>query len=210
MTESMETATPPIKCTHCHQPMRSPVFCRNCRVINPVAPGTDYFTIFGLPRRYQLDEHELHKRFLNLTRDIHPDRFATSAPETVDLTMRLAAQINEAHEVLKDPVLRAEYLLQRAGGKRPSEDKSAPGEMLAEVMDLREQIEDAASRDDQTALDELRRRVDHMAAQVQATVASLAEAVADQPEEEDLEELRSYLNGIKYVRNLQELLSDKA
>ena len=189
--------------------MRSPVYCRNCRVINPVAPGTDYFTIFGLPRRYRLDEQELHKRFLNLTREIHPDRFATSSPETIDLTMRLAAQINEAHEVLKDPVLRAEYLLQRAGGKRPSDDKSAPGEMLTEVMELREQIEEAVSQDDRTTLHELRRRVDDMAAEVWETVASLADAVADGPEEQDLQELRAYLNGIKYVRNLQEVLSDK-
>ena len=209
MTESTEAATPPTKCTYCHQPMRSPVYCRNCRVINPVAPGTDYFTIFGLPRRYRLDEQELHKRFLNLTRDIHPDRFATSSPETIDLTMRLAAQINEAHEVLKDPVLRAEYLLQRAGGKRPSEDKGAPGGMLVEVMELREQIEEAVSRDDQTTLHELRRRVDDMAAEVWETVASLADAIADGPEDEDLQKLRAYLNGIKYVRNLQEVLSDK-
>ncbi|UCG32894.1 MAG: Fe-S protein assembly co-chaperone HscB [Phycisphaerales bacterium] len=209
MTGSMEAATPPTKCTHCHQPMRSPVFCQNCRVINPVPPDTDYFTIFGLPRRYQLDEKELHKRFLNLTRDVHPDRFATSAPETINVTMRLAAQVNEAHEVLKDPVLRAEYLLQQAGGKRPSEEKGAPGGMLAEVMELREQIEEAVSRDDRTALEELRRRVNDMHAEVQETVASLAEAVADQPEAEDLQELRAYLNGIKYVRNLQDLLSDK-
>ena len=203
----MDHSTPPTKCTACHQPMRSPVFCHNCRAINPVQPGTDYFAIFSLPRRYELDGQELHKRFLNLSRDIHPDRFATSAQETVNVTMRLAAQINDAYDVLKSPVLRAEYLLQQAGGKRASEDKSVPGDMLGEVMELREQIEEAKVVGDEQALQEIRRRVADMQREVHLTIAALAERIADQPEPEHLDRLRAHLNAIKYVHNLQEQLS---
>jgi len=202
----MDTSTPPVKCTACNQPMRSPVFCQNCRAINPVQPGTDYFAIFSLPRRYALDEKELHRRFLNITREIHPDRFATSAQETVNLTTRLAAQINDAYNVLKDPMLRAEYLLQQAGGKRASEDKSVPGDSLTRNMELREQIEEAQASGDDQALEQCRRLVAEMHREAHQAVASLAERVADQPQEEQLTELRAHLNAVKYVRNLQELL----
>jgi molecular chaperone HscB len=202
----MDSSTPPVKCTACNQPMRSPVYCHNCRAINPVQPGTDYFAIFSLPRRYALDEKELHRRFLNMTREIHPDRFATSAQETVNLTTRLAAQINDAYNVLKDPMLRAEYLLQQAGGKRASEDKSVPGDVLTRNMELREQIEAAQASGDDQALEQCRRLVAEMHREAHQAVASLAERVADQPQEEQLAELRAHLNAVKYVRNLQELL----
>ena len=187
--------------------MRSPVFCHNCRAINPVQPGTDYFALFGLPRRYALDEKELHRRFLNITRDIHPDRFAASAQETVNLTMRLAAQINDAYNVLKSGVLRAEYLLQQAGGKRASEDKSVPGDVLEKNMELREQIEEAQAGGDERALEWCRRQVAQMHEEAHRAVGALAEKVADQPNPRHLDELRAHLNAIKYVHNLQELLS---
>ena len=202
----MDSSTPPVKCTACNQPMRSPVFCHNCRAINPVQRGTDYFAIFSLPRRYALDEKELHRRFLNITREIHPDRFATSAQETVNLTTRLAAQINDAYNVLKDPMLRAEYLLQQAGGKRASEDKSVPGDVLTRNMELREQIEEAQASGDEQALEQCRRLVADMHREAHQAVAALAERVADRPQAEQLAELRAHLNAVKYVRNLQELL----
>jgi molecular chaperone HscB len=187
--------------------MNTPFFCHSCRAINPVDPATDHFMIFGLPRRYDLDEKLLHRRFLNITRDIHPDRFATSSGETVNVTMRMAARINEAYNVLKDPVLRAEYLLQQAGGKRASEDKRVPGNLLAEVMELRERIEEALIDGDRRTLRTCAEQVDGMHDEIRRAVAVLAERIADNPQPEQLDELRTRLNAMKYVRGLKELLA---
>ena len=37
----------------------------------------DYFTLFGLPARYQLDTQALSLRFQDLQRQYHPDKFAS-------------------------------------------------------------------------------------------------------------------------------------
>ncbi len=36
----------------------------------------DYFTLFGLPARYQIDTRALSLRFQDLQRQYHPDKFA--------------------------------------------------------------------------------------------------------------------------------------
>ena len=35
---------------------------------------TDYFELLGLPRRFAVDLAELERRYLELSREVHPDR----------------------------------------------------------------------------------------------------------------------------------------
>ena len=39
----------------------------------------DYFTLFGLPARYQLDTQALSLRFQDLQRQYHPDKSASGS-----------------------------------------------------------------------------------------------------------------------------------
>ena len=195
----------PSKCLQCHAKLNTPVVCEECYSLYPVPSTVDYFGLFQLPRGYEVNPAELEKRFLSMSRNIHPDFFTTQPAEVRQLAVRLAAEINEAHRVLKDPVLRAEYLLELAGGESAAQDKSVPGEFLNEVMLLREAVETALARDDQRAVAEHRATLMHRREETLDKVAAIADRLSDAKYAERLE-LRRMLNSIKYYDNILKLL----
>lgn len=100
----------------------------------------NHLELFGLPARYDLDRRFLHQRYLELTRETHPD-FAAGAEEDDDAqlaALQRSAQVNEAYAVLSDDLRRAEYLLSLRGvsvaGVQPA------SVVMDRVFELRERL----------------------------------------------------------------------
>lgn len=55
----------------------------------------DYFTLFGLPARYQLDTRALSLRFQDLQRQYHPDKFASGSQAEQLAAVQQSATINQ-------------------------------------------------------------------------------------------------------------------
>lgn len=55
----------------------------------------DYFTLFGLPARYQLDTQALSLRFQDLQRQYHPDKFASGSQAEQLAAVQQSATINQ-------------------------------------------------------------------------------------------------------------------
>jgi molecular chaperone HscB len=111
-------------------------FCPECRRIQPVGRGEDYFSLLGLPRDFSLDVAELERRFRELSRQLHPDRFARAEPRERRLSLERATRLNDAYRYLRDWRLRAAYLLKVAGT-----DVFAEGRTFADPDFLEEQLE---------------------------------------------------------------------
>ena len=79
---------------------------------------------WGCRARYAVDLAAAEAAYKELSRQVHPDRFATADPRARRASLARTVQLNEAWRTLKDPVRRAEYLLTRAGidigGKQPT------------------------------------------------------------------------------------------
>ena len=133
MTEQHDQATP-VKCTHCDKPMTTPVVCDYCHTIGPEAAVADHFALLDLPRRFDLDAAEIHRKFLALSRHAHPDFHAGDTPEVQQLHLQVSAALNQAYRTLKDPAARASYLLALFGGKSSADDKSVPDGFLGAMM----------------------------------------------------------------------------
>jgi len=115
--------------------------------------SADDFELFGLPRRFALDRHDLDLRRRALQGEVHPDRFAAADAAARRAAMQSAVRVNEAHARLADPLKRAAYLCELAGTPIRAEDNTAmPTAFLHEQMAWRESLDDAGSRQEVDAV----------------------------------------------------------
>jgi molecular chaperone HscB len=112
------------------------VFCPGCCKIQPLGRSEDFFSALGLPREYALDAADLDRRFRDLSRQLHPDRFARAEPRERRLSLERATRLNDAYRHLKDWRLRAAYLLKLA-----VVDVFVEGRTFADPDFLEEQLE---------------------------------------------------------------------
>ncbi len=140
----------PVACWSCSVAHNeSTLFCPHCSKIQP-PPGSDYFSVFGLTPRLNLDLGMLEHQFHKLSRKLHPDRFARASESEKDWSLADTALLNDAYRTLKDPIRRTEYLLKLHGaeigeehaGKGRIDPSRVPADLLEEVFDLNMQLEE--------------------------------------------------------------------
>jgi molecular chaperone HscB len=126
----------------------STLFCPHCSKIQP-PPGGDYFSVFSLEPKLNLDLAALEHEFHRLSRKLHPDRFARALENEKQWSLADTALLNDAYRTLKDPLRRTEYLLKLEGAELAAEDvreqgKNArvPADLLEEVFELNMQLEE--------------------------------------------------------------------
>ena len=124
----------------------------------------NHFELFGLPTQFKLDGSLLSSQFRELQKRFHPDNFATHSERDRLMAVQKAAQINDAYQVLKHPISRAEYLLSVNGIELRGEQQTLQDPMfLMEQMELREELEDIPSYSDpESALFEFDAKVSKM------------------------------------------------
>ena len=74
-----------------------------------------YFEIFSLPPKLCLDTVTLEKGFYRLSREYHPDRFASKSAQEQAVATEQSSLLNDAYRTLRDPIRRTEYLLELEG-----------------------------------------------------------------------------------------------
>jgi molecular chaperone HscB len=148
-------------CWSCQKAAGDGGLCAACNAVQPPNLKADYFHVLGVPRAFALDMTELEHRYKEMTKILHPDRFARADARARRASLERSVQLNEAWRTLKDPVRRAEYLLslhgvdigEMAGGGRPDQSGAhstlpVPQVLLMEVLELREALADAQAAKD--------------------------------------------------------------
>jgi molecular chaperone HscB len=145
---------------------------------------SDYFTVFGLPRKLGVDGEALQRRFYELSRQHHPDFHQGADAERQAEALGQSALVNRAYRALREPLARVEYLIALEEGREVREgatDKpKAPRELLEEMMEVQEALEEAKAEglggDAGTRLREERRRLEERsAAEAAELIARTAE-----------------------------------
>lgn len=153
----------------------------------------------GPPPRgpFSIDLNALKREFLQLQAKAHPDLHPQEDKKRAEAT---SARINEAYKTLQSPLHRAQYLLSQRGIET-AEDETAKvddPELLMEVLEAREQIEEAESEEDLVGMK------DENEVRIQESIKALEQAFA----EDDVELAKSETVKLRYWMNISESISN--
>ncbi len=122
--------------------------------------SSDHFSLLGLTPAFRIDTLSLDKRFREIQARVHPDRFAHAGESERRVSLQWATRVNEAYQTLKNPLTRAQYLLDLAGKSVDMENNtSMPPEFLMEQMEWREAVAEARQAQEYGELEQLHHRV---------------------------------------------------
>ncbi|KAJ0778127.1 putative DnaJ domain, co-chaperone Hsc20, co-chaperone HscB oligomerization [Helianthus annuus] len=120
------------------------LICESCGCVQPVDHSVDYFRIFGLERKFDIEDGSLEGIYKNWQKKLHPDLVHTRSKEEREYAAEQSARVIDAYTTLRKPLLRAIYLMRLEGVEVDEEQTVSEPELLGEIMEIREAVEEAA------------------------------------------------------------------
>jgi len=197
-----------IECPSCGRRQEPSLTCADCG--SPLAAPLDCFAALGIPRQLTIDLDALERRYHELSRKLHPDRFASKGPKVRDASLRATAMLTRSYRTLRDPVARGLYWLELNGEKLAENNKRVPPELAELVFEVQEQLAEMQLSSDpeqahERATEVAARRVE-LQFKMDEALAELERHFAkwDQSADEKMltQELKTILSNIAYLRTL--------
>ncbi len=192
------------------------------------ANPSDPFDLLGVPARFDLDKVTLESRQRELSKVLHPDRFATAPSAERRGALNKAMAVNEAVRLLKNPVARGQALLQRllaqgrdghSGGEHGEgvpqrsgavhlPEVRVPGALLMEILEWREELASAFARRDKLVLDKIADIASTRRAATTKDLTTRFETLAQvrelDPQNAEVTAIAQGLAALKYLERLSE------
>jgi molecular chaperone HscB len=191
-------------CWSCEKEGGKGPFCASCKAILPPDAADDRFAVLGLPRKFEVDLAVAESAYKDLSRQLHPDRFAKADPRARKAALARTVEINDAWRTVRDPVKRAEYLLGLAGFGLAGDDGkvgpltktkqvAAPPTFLIEILELRDDLAAAQRAGDAV-------KVAFMADEMRGRASETMKALAAALETGKFEEGARSLSALRYYQ----------
>ncbi|CAO1342627.1 unnamed protein product [Diamesa serratosioi] len=174
-------------------------FCESCQSLLQIDQKIDFFQLFGLETKHQLDATELTKKFRNLQSQLHPDKFSNRSDKEQSLSLEWSSLINKAYKTLQTPLQRGEYILKLKGIELPEGNTDLDKEFLMEIMEKNEQVEDAESKDDLKTI----------LKQTRDEILQLSVQFSEQLKTDNIEKAKDHLVKMKYLTSIENSIKEK-
>lgn len=132
--------------------------CHSCRAVQPVDHSIDYFDIFSLKKKFEIDDDNLERKYKDWQKKLHPDLVHSKSKEEKEYAAEQSARVIDAYRTLTDALARATYIMRLAGVEVDDEKTVSESQLLSEIMEIREAVEEAA---DPQALNEIKAQMQH-------------------------------------------------
>ena len=169
--------------------------CGTCGAVQ--VPGqVNHFQRLGLVISFDVNVGNLDQLYFDLQRHFHPDRFVTRSPREKAISQLQATAINDAYETLKDPLKRADYLINLLSiGELPEGcNMNNDQALLMETMELREALSDAKTT----------KQVDVLSSRAEADIQVCIEQLSKLFNDDDIEGACRLTTRLKYLKKLTE------
>lgn len=195
-----------LECPSCGRRQGPRLICENCGA--PLGAEVDRFAALALPRKLVLDSAALERVYHELSRKIHPDRFAQGSGRVRDASLRSTALLTRSYRTLRDPITRGLYWLELKGEKLADNNNTVPPDLAELVFEVQDELSElrAAGSD----LPRLRERTSARRADLETAIQGLQGDLARNFERWDAggdarqltAELKAVLSKIAYLRTL--------
>ncbi len=142
-------------CAHVFDGALGATACPTCGAVVPPHPATSPFTRLGYESpTFDVEALELEARWLKRSRAVHPDRLAKKSEVERKHAASQTAALNDAYQLLRDPIARADRLLKDLGVTVAAAPSPAFLDVMFEARDAARASPDAKQR----VLDDARAR----------------------------------------------------
>ncbi|RUS16198.1 hypothetical protein BC938DRAFT_476666, partial [Jimgerdemannia flammicorona] len=111
----------------------------------------------GSTPTFDLDLKTLRNKFLRVQQRVHPDSYSQKSEREHTYAETQSSFVNKAYHTLRNPLARAQYMLQLRGEHVGEAESLEDPELLMEVLEAREELEEAGGEEE---VDKLKRKND--------------------------------------------------
>ncbi|XP_061360846.1 iron-sulfur cluster co-chaperone protein HscB homolog [Gastrolobium bilobum] len=179
------------RCWNCHAVPESAapfLVCESCRCIQPVDDSIDYFEIFGSERKYDIEGKNLEGKYKDWQKKLHPDLVHSKSQKEREFSAEQSARVIDAYRTLSKPLSRGIYMLKLNGIEIDEEQTISDPELLAEIMEIREAVEEAMNSE----------ALNHILSQMQEKLENWSNALADAFQSRNFEEAKIAIRRMTY------------
>ncbi|MBI1781260.1 MAG: Fe-S protein assembly co-chaperone HscB [Sphingobacteriales bacterium] len=164
----------------------------------------NYFELFELPVSLKVDVSAIAKKYFELQKKYHPDYYSNASEEVQADVLEKAAHINKAFKTFKNPDETIKYVLMQKRLLEEEEKYQLPPGFLMEMMDLNEQLAEAAFDGDDN-LAAVKMSMENAEKEIYSPVQSIIENYKEgETTETDLLKVKEYYYKKKYLNRLKE------
>lgn len=156
---------------------------------------SNFFELFDLPVSYDVDLNQIQQQYMELQKQVHPDKFANSSDQEKRLSMQQTSLINEAQTTLKDPVLRASYLLKLNDIDVSLENETTmDAAFLMSQLEMRERMAHIKQQDDPLAA------LDSIAKEIKDSIKEMMQGFAESYQAEQFDDAREWIRKLQFLK----------